>query len=243
MTLQYDGTHFCGWQRQNNGPTIQSTLEEQMQIVLQHKVSLCGSGRTDAGVHALAQIAHFDFEKKIDPYVFLHRLNSLLPKAVRATQLEECDQDFHARYSAKKKIYRYFISTTPVASPFSSPYRLHVRTVLDREAIDRACPILIGTHDFAAFANQTHDDRQGGSTVRTLYNVSRIEDDEGFYLEYEGNGFLYKMVRNLTGALLALGGGQLDIKGLKALLNDKDRTKAPAAAPPHPLFLTSVIYN
>ncbi len=236
MILSYDGTNYAGWQIQENSTTIQAVIESVLSLVTQTKISITGSGRTDSGVHAKGQVAHFDC---IDANLSLKSINSLLPNDIRIHSLEICDPTFHARFSAKEKIYTYHITTNKVQSPFIRKYALHYTFPLDQEKILEAIQDLLGTHDFTSFANAI---APGKDPVKTLLELEFIETPTGFTLKYRGNGFLYKMVRNITGTLLDIGRGKLPSNSIPEILAAKSRTKAGKTAPPHALFLDEVIY-
>ena len=239
MTIAYDGAPFCGWQRQPHGTSVQETIENQLHTILPEKPDLIGSGRTDAGVHAKAQVAHFRTNKPLETDKVLYSLNSLLPKEIRILQLEEADASFHARYSAKGKVYHYHIGTKP--DPFERRYRLFVGHPLDLERLKQAATHFLGTHDFTSFANVGSAGTKNGAT-RTIHRIDLIQEEGGFRLEFEGTGFLYKMVRNLVGTLLDVASGKLDPKQIPEIIAAKDRKKAQKAAPPHALFLVKVLY-
>ncbi len=241
LTISYDGTHYAGWQVQKNGQAIQPLIQKALQTVLrQNRIDLSGSGRTDAGVHAKGQTAHFDAEKSFDPKRLLLSLNALLPSDIRASSIEEVALDFHARYSAKAKIYHYHLHLDPVLSPFTKLYSHQVLGPLDLSLLKEGAMVFLGTHDFSAFANVTEKTKRDG--VRTLYRLDVVEQKGGCRLEFEGSGFLYKMVRNITGALLEVGARKMVPNEIRSILASKDRRSAPAAAPAKGLFLMQVLY-
>jgi len=235
MTIAYDGTHYGGWQIQSNTLSIQEVIEQVLFRLTQQQIPTIVSGRTDAGVHANGQVAHFESEKSIS----LKSLNSLLPPDIRILSLEEVDPSFHARFSVKEKIYRYHFCTSRVQSPFERGYTLHCLYPLNREEITSASTHFIGTHDFTSFANELDPRRD---PVKTLFELSLIPTSSGFTLKFRGNGFLYKMVRNITGTLIDIGRGKLSEKCIPELLALKSRHKLSTTAPPHGLFLDSVVY-
>jgi len=236
MILSYDGTQYAGWQIQENSTTIQEVIESALSKITQSKISITGSGRTDSGVHARGQVAHFDYDSAT---LSLKSLNSLLPNDIRIHSLEICEDTFHARFSAKEKIYTYHITTHKVQSPFIRKYALHHTFPLNQEKILEAIPDLLGTHDFTSFANSL---LPGKDPVKTLLELEFIRESTGFILKYRGNGFLYKMVRNITGTLLDIGRGKLPPNSIPDILAAKSRAKAGKTAPPHALFLEKVIY-
>lgn len=239
LTIAYDGTNFGGWQIQPNAESIQEHLQKALTTILREEIHVSGSGRTDAGVHALAQVAHFKTSQEIEPQRIQHSLNGILPKTIRIRSLELAPDDFHARFSAKRKIYHYHLHTSQTQSPFNRLYRTHIRHELNIDTIKLATTHLIGTHDFTSFANE------GGAKTnpnKTLYSINIVPETEGLRLEFEGNGFLYKMVRNIVGTLLDTATGKLNPNDIPAILETKDRKRASQAAPPQGLFLIKVIY-
>ncbi len=246
LIISYDGTEYSGWQVQNLkgiGPdprSVQGELNKALQTILGVPVATVGAGRTDAGVHAEGQVAHFNHEKPIDAYRLLRSLNGLLPEDIRVKSAEEVPPSFHALRSAKRKIYHYHLTLEQVQEPFLRRYAYHVRKKIDVDLLRQTASMLVGTHDFTSFANQ------GGShhhAIRTLYRVDVVEEKGGVRLEFEGNGFLYKMVRNLTGLILEVALGKLALDEVLLILAAKDRKKAPRAVPPHGLFLVHVGYE
>ncbi len=238
ITISYDGTHYSGWQVQANSTAIQPLVQSALQTALRHPINLSGSGRTDAGVHALGQTAHFDTDQEIGR--LLLSLNALLPVDIRVLKIEPVAADFHARYSATGKIYHYHLHLDPVMDPFVRLYRHHVFGPFDLEALQEGAALLIGTHDFAAFANQRGTPCT--DTVRTLRRIDPILQKGGLRLEFEGEGFLYKMVRNITGTLLDVAAHKLKPRALVDILESKDRRNAGGSAPPQALFLVQVLY-
>lgn len=238
LNIAYNGSDFVGWQVQPNGVSIQQVLETTLFKILQFPVHLRGSGRTDAQVHALDQVAHFD-APSIDCSTLLYRLNRLLPRSIKALSLTEVAPNFHAAYSAIKKEYHYHVWTDPIANPFLDPFRYQVYHPLDLNLMRQCAAILTGTHDFTSFCNvHTHVKNK----VRTLFRIDLLEQEGGFRLEYEADGFLYKMVRNLTSAILKVGMGKATLHQIQTILEKKDRRYAFAPAPPYALFLVKVTY-
>ncbi len=240
LTLAYDGTRYLGWQVQESGDSIQSLTQKALETALRHPIQLTGSGRTDAGVHARGQTAHFDSPASFDPSRLRISLNALLPEDIRILQVESVPDAFHARYSARSKIYHYHLHLDRVADPFSRLYRAQVFVPIDLVRLKRAARLFLGTHDFSAFAN--HKETKSDDTVRTLYRLDVVDQKGGVRLEFEGDGFLYKMVRNITGTLLDIAAGRFEPKEVASMIASKDRRKAGAAAPPHGLFLMEVLY-
>jgi tRNA pseudouridine38-40 synthase len=238
LILAYDGTLYGGWQVQNNAVSIQALVEKALSTVLRAPTQIFASGRTDAGVHAKAQVAHFTTQTPIDLYRLCYSLNALLPRDIRALEVVQTDLDFHARYSAISKEYHYHL--TFAESPFSRLWAWYIYTPLDLPSMQEASLHLLGTHDFATFANKGTDVE---TTTRTLFRIELKEEENGLCLEFEGDGFLYKMVRNLTSTLVCVGQKKLNPSDIATLLKAKDRRVAPAVAPAHGLFLMNVNYN
>lgn len=242
IVIAYDGTHYKGWQVQPNGISIQAKLQEALKIFLRHDTPLTGSGRTDSGVHALGQVAHFKTFHEISPRRFLHSLNGILPLDIRIKDIETVTPDFHARYSAKGKIYHYYLHIDPILNPFNRLYSLHVYEKFHINLLQEACLHFIGTHDFTAFANEAHSGVASHDPVRTLKRLEVIKIEEGIRLEFEADGFLYKMVRNITGTLLEVATEQRKVSSIPEIFSSRDRRLAGKAAPPHALFLAQVLY-
>ncbi|NGX45229.1 MAG: tRNA pseudouridine synthase A [Chlamydiae bacterium] len=242
LTISYDGTQYGGWQVQPNAPSIQALCEEALTTALRNEIKIVGAGRTDAGVHAKAQIAHFYTEVAVEKKKLQPSLNGLLPLDIRVLTLEDVHADFHARYSATGKVYRYHITLNRVQLPFRRLYALHVSYPIDMELLKKACTLFIGTHDFTSFSNESHKGSAANNPVRILRRLEVVEAEDELYLEFEGNGFLYKMVRNITGMLLDIARGKLSIEALPKIFEAKDRRKAGSAAPPHGLILHSIDY-
>lgn len=242
LTIAYEGTEFGGWQVQPNAISIQQKLQEAFKIITREDVPVTGSGRTDAGVHALAQVAHVPLKKTIDCYKTRASLNGLLPKAIRVLHIEEVSTDFHARYSAKRKCYHYHIDLDPVQLPFNRLYSWHIRGDFSIEGLQQAAKHFVGEHDFTSFANEAHQGSAANNPVRTLYRLDVFEKENGIRLEFEANGFLYKMVRNIVGTLVEVGKGKLSPDQIPQILKEKRRCSAGQAAPPQGLFLAFVDY-
>lgn len=248
LLIAYDGTNYCGWQRQKNAPTIQGEIEKCLKIMLREEINLHGAGRTDAGVHAMAMVAHYDSTTKLTNQELFRGLNSMLPGAIRIISLENCDPDFHSRFSAAGKTYRYHIHNTNIQPPHTRLYSLHIKNNLDYKAIITCLKILEGSHDFSSFENSGSRDKSntlGRGAVRTIYSAKLIDTDEidKITFEFIGDGFLKNMVRNLVGSLLEVGRGKLTKREFREILEAKNRSLAGPTAPAHGLFLTEVLYD
>lgn len=238
MDLSYDGTEYGGWAVQPNCTSIQGLIEKALQTVLRLETPLTGSGRTDAGVHARHQVAHFSHPDSLDLRSLIHSLNGILPRDIRIQTIKLVPEDFHARFSVKRKIYHYHCGTSH--DPFMFRFSQQLYFPPDLEQIQEAIPHLLGTHDFSAFASNRCGSKD---PVKTLYRIDLIPEKGGFRLEFEGNGFLYKMVRNITGTLLEVGAHKRSPKETGQILESKDRRKAGMTAPAKALFLHSVEYS
>lgn len=243
MTIAYDGTNYQGWQVQPNGISIQEIIQNTMNIILKEKVTIRGSGRTDTGVHAENQVAHFKYFLKLDKSRFLFSLNSLLPSDIRVKLIEDVDPDFHSQHSAVGKTYHYHLHLSPVLCPFKHRYSWHIHKEFDLNKLKAAATCFLGTHDFTSFANESHKGACAKDPVRTLKRIDVVAQDGGIRLEFEGNGFLYKMVRNLTGFLVDVARGRRDASEIPELLKARDRKLASKAAPASGLFLHEVHYS
>jgi tRNA pseudouridine38-40 synthase len=239
ITLAYDGTRFVGWQRQAAGESIQGLLEDAIARLEGAPVTVHGAGRTDAGVHALAQVASVQLTCAHDTATIARAVNAMLPPEIRATAVDEARGDFHARFSARSKCYRYQLANMPVADPFTRAYAWHVPEPLDRAAMRDAAAILAGTHDFSAFQSSGTDVH---TTVRTLTRSAWLEEPALFVYEVEGDGFLRHMVRAIVGTLVEVGRGSRPAGQVAALLNGAARGKAGPTAPAHGLLLARVEY-
>lgn len=242
LIISYEGTRYCGWQVQGDAPSIQLLIQRALQTALRHPVDLTGSSRTDAGVHARGQVAHFDTPLPLDPSRLRVSLNALLPPDIRILAIEPAPSSFHARYSARSKTYHYHLHLNPVLDPFVRLYRHQIFSRLDLEPLRQAARLFLGPHDFTSFANLKEPRTPAQNPIRTLHRLDLVEQPGGVRLEYEGDGFLYKMVRNITGTLIDVGLGKIPPGQIPALFSARDRRAASAAAPPHALFLMQIDY-
>jgi len=240
ITIEYDGTNYHGWQRQKRDRTVQGEIENAIQTLTDRQVSLTGSGRTDAGVHAYAQVASFFCETKLGPQDLLGGLNSLTGDDIVITECEEADPSFHARYDVTSKVYVYRMLNRPNPAAILRQYAWHIRKKLDLAAMGAASAYLIGSHDFKSFEGA------GSPRSHTTRNVYRagLQPEDGNYLtfEIEADGFLRFMVRNIVGTLVDVGLNKISAADFKVILASKDRGRAGATAPAHGLFLKQVNY-
>ena len=238
-TCSYDGSSFFGWQTQNGQLSVQQVLEEAHEAIFKTRVSVWGSGRTDAGVHALEQVFHFDFDWPHGGERLIKALYPKLPKSIRVSSAVEVDESFHARFSAVGKRYHYRLFLGQ-ADPFRWPYCWSVPERLDLNRVELAMRALIGTQDFAAFAANRGVEYE--STVRTMTAVRVTQDRDYVYLVFEADGFMYKMVRSLAGTLVNVGMRRIEVEEVARLVATAKRTPMVQSAPPRGLFLEKVFY-
>lgn len=239
VEIQYDGTNYNGWQIQPNSRTIQEEIMKALKKLTGKEISINGSGRTDAGVHAYGQVASFILESNIPVDRLPLALNSNLPNDISIINAMEVPMDFHARYSAIGKRYIYHIYEGRYRNPLFRNYSYHIHYKLNHEKMRDGAKLLLGTHDFRGFM------ASGSSvenTVRTIRDLDIIIKDNSIYVYIEGDGFLYNMVRIITGTLVEVGMGKISIEQVNRALETKDRTVAGHTAPPQGLFLDKVFY-
>ncbi|MDP1881131.1 MAG: tRNA pseudouridine(38-40) synthase TruA [Parachlamydiaceae bacterium] len=243
LTIAYDGSDFNGWQIQPNGRSIQELIENALKIITNNEtIKIIGSGRTDAGVHAQGQTAHFKIDSQINLSRTLFSLNGLLPPTIRILKIEEVSLDFHARYSAIGKEYHYHLYPNSILNPFLRLYTWHLKRKIDVNLLKEAARLFVGTHDFTSFSNESHRGSAAKNPVRTVYRIDVVESEEGIRIEFEGNGFLYKMVRNIVGLLIEVAANKKEIHDIQTIFEARDRRKSSQTAPPQGLFLMRVIY-
>jgi tRNA pseudouridine38-40 synthase len=240
ITLAYDGTDFVGWQRQPEGVSVQGLIEHALAEFDSVDVPVAGAGRTDAGVHARGQVASFTLARDIAPGTVLRALNAKLPETVRVVESVVAPTEFHARFDARSKTYRYRIATGPVLSPFERRYAWHVAETLDVEAMRAGALRLVGRRDFAAF-------QSAGTTVhsteREVFSADVSLSGDLLQVDVQADGFLRHMVRAIVGTLLEVGRGRQRAGWIDDVLSSRDRSQAGRGAPPHGLFLMAVEYN
>ncbi len=241
MTVAYDGGGFQGWQRQPDKPSVQGELESALARLTGERPDVHSCGRTDAGVHAWGQVAHFDLARPWAPDALKKGLNALLPETVRVREVRRAAAEFHARYDAAGKEYRYTIWNAEVEDPCRRQYALHVRSPLDIAAMREAARRLVGTHDFAAFS--ANPNREIGSTVRTLYRLEVRKSGSVVSIRAAGDGFLYKMVRSLAGHLVRVGRGKVPVAETDTILTSRTRTARVETAAAKGLTLYRVHYR
>jgi tRNA pseudouridine38-40 synthase len=238
--VAYDGSPFAGWQSQSHGNTIQDHLERAFERVAGKPVRVHGAGRTDTGVHAVAQCAHVDIGKLLTPARWTEALSALLPPTIRVMRCRYVSNEFHARLSVKGKIYRYRIWSAPVLPPFEYRRAWHIARPLDLKILRMAARHFVGTHDFAGFA--ANRGKPGESTIRTIHSVRVRQKGSWVTIEFDGNGFLYKMVRLIVGSLVKCSLGKMNIEEIAARLDSGQVGPARFAAPAEGLFLVRVRY-
>ena len=242
ITIEYDGSGFHGWQRQKGHRTVQEEIENALHTVTRQKIAVIGSGRTDAGVHALGQVASFKCLTRLGPGTIQKALNSLLPDAIVIRDCKPAAPTFHARYDARCKTYRYRILNHPLAVAVGRQYAWHIRRPLDLDAMRRAAAILVGRHDFSAFEGAGSP---RSHAVRQVFRafIDREEKAEFLAFDIAADGFLRFMVRNIVGTLVLVGSGKIGVADFEEILLSKERKRAGATAPPHGLFLMCVSYE
>jgi tRNA pseudouridine38-40 synthase len=241
--VAYDGTDFNGWQIQPGLPTVQGVLEEVISGMEGRHVDVVGSGRTDAGVHALGQVAAVSLSNPIPADNFRRAVNRLLPKSIRISSVSEAPADFHPRFDAKRKLYRYRLFREEVCPPFERHFVTHHPYPLDEAAMTEAAPLLEGEHDFTAFAATDPSDSPGRSRVRRIFSSLLKRENAMLIYDVSGSGFLKHMVRNIVGVLLEVGKGNLDRNDVLARLQSPGGIRPGPSAPPSGLFLVSVDYD
>ncbi|MGH9318855.1 MAG: tRNA pseudouridine(38-40) synthase TruA [Vicinamibacteria bacterium] len=239
MILAYDGTAYHGWQLQPGFDTIQARVEGALSEMAKEPVRLTAAGRTDSGVHARAQVAHFSLPRPIPPDGILQGLNSMLPSDIRIRSVEEAGDEFHARFDARLKTYRYYLDRSKVSSPFRSRYTLHYPLSLDREALDEGAAYFMGEHDFAALRASSCNAK---TTVRRCTASFFFDEGEELVYEITATGFLHHMVRNIVGTLLDVGRGKRAPSSLASLFDSHSRDEAGPTAPARGLHMVKVTY-
>ncbi len=241
MTVQYDGTKYNGWQRQGNTPnTIQGKLEDILSRMSGHKVEIHGSGRTDKGVHAMGQVASFKLETEKTDAELQSYINRYLPEDIAVTELSQAEERFHARLNAKKKTYMYRIQNSSVHNVFENRYMFLSEETLDVEKMQSAAGLFLGEHDFLGFSSVK---RSKKSTVRTISDISVERMGDEVRILVSGNGFLYNMVRIISGTLLEIGMGERDADSIERVFETKNREMAGVTLPGKGLTLVSVEYG
>lgn len=241
ITIEYDGKNFPGWQSQPNKVSIQTEIENAIFEVTGEKTEVIASGRTDAGVHALGQVANFHTNTKIETSKIPYAINSKLPNSIVVKEAKEVDERFHSRYNCKLKTYRYIINNNEFPSALNRYREFHMPCKLDYEAMEKAIKYFEGEHDFKAFKSSGGNAKK--TTVRILTNCNIKKDDGRIYIELTGNGFLYNMVRIISGTILDVGLGKINADDIPKIIESGEREKAGRTLPPHGLYLVRVNYE
>jgi len=240
LTIEYDGTNYHGWQIQKNANTVQETIEKAISKLLDSHVGIVGCSRTDVGVHAYGQIAHFLTNSSIPGDKFSYAINNLLPDDIVIKKSEEVSVDFHSRYSSKGKKYRYLIYNNAHSSAIMRNRAYHVRPQLDFEAMQKASQYFSGRHDFSAFQATGGQVR---SAIREIYSMDVFKKEDNLIgIEVSGNGFLYNMVRIIAGTLIYVGMGKIAASEIPQIIDSLDRTRAGKTAPAKGLYLMEIYY-
>lgn len=241
LTIEYDGKEFNGWQKQPSKLNIQGTIEQAIKTITGEDVDLQASGRTDAGVHALGQVANFKTNSNIPIEKMSIAINCNLKKSIRIVKAEEVEERFHSRLSCKRKTYRYIINNSEIPSAIYRNLETHIPYKLDIEKMKQAVKYFEGEHDFKAFKASGTSSK---SSIRTIYKAEVIKmPNNRIYIELTGNGFLYNMVRIIAGTLVDVGTGKIKPEDIEKIIESKDRTNAGKTLPPQGLYLVCVNYN
>ncbi|MFT7617996.1 MAG: tRNA pseudouridine38-40 synthase [Planctomycetota bacterium] len=240
LTIEYDGAGYCGWEKQKNGVGIQQLIEDAVFKITGERTTLNGSGRTDAGVHALGQVASFTLQHKIPIHDLGRAIDAVLPEDIAVVKAEEVDLFFHARFSATSKLYRYSVLTGRSKAPLLRRQTYHVRFPLDIPAMQEAAALFVGTHDYSAFCKEAE---RIGDCVRTMHQCEVIVDGRCIHFELAASGFLYNMVRIIVGTLVYVGCGKLSAAQISELLEGGERKFSGPTVPACGLHLVEVFYG
>lgn len=240
ITIEYDGKNYAGWQSQPGKESIQSEIENAISEITGEEIEIFGSGRTDAGVHAYAQVANFHTESNIETSKFPYAINSKLKKSIVVKKAEEVHERFHARYNVKEKTYLYIINNDEFPSALDRYREFHVPYKLNIENMKKALCFFEGEHDFKGFMSSGGNKKK--TTVRTLTKCELYEKNNKIMIELTGDGFLYNMVRIICGTIVDVGLGKISVNDIPNIIESKDRTKAGRTLPPHGLYLKEVKY-
>lgn len=239
LGIEYDGRAFCGWQFQEHSPSVQEAVEKGLSKVADHFVRVVCAGRTDTGVHATEQVIHFDTEVSREPYQWVKGVNAHLPDGIAILWAQEVSDEFHARFKAFRRAYRYIIFSRKVRPSYLTGLVTWDYRSLDEQRMQQAANFLVGEHDFSSYRALGC---QANTPVRTLYKFDVTREGEFIYLDIEANAFLHHMVRNMAGVLLTIGAGEEEPVWANEILELKDRTLSGITAPPHGLYLVRVDY-
>lgn len=240
LVIEYDGKEFNGWQKQPNKLNIQGTIERAIEEITNEKCELIGSGRTDAGVHALGQVANFKTNSEIPIQKIAIAINSKIKKAIVIQKAEEVEEKFHSRYNCKQKTYRYIINNSTQGTAIYRNLEYHIATPLLVDKMQEAVKYFEGEHDFKGFKASGTSSK---SSIRSIYKAVVKKEGDRVIIELTGNGFLYNMVRIIAGTLVEVGLGKIEPKQIPEIIESGDRTKAGKTLPAHGLYLVKVEYN
>ena len=240
LTIEYDGKDFNGWQKQPTKLNIQGTIEQAIKQITGEDIELNASGRTDAGVHALGQVANFKTNSKIPIEKFAIAINSKLKRSIVIKKAEEVDERFHSRLSCKRKTYRYIINNSPEGTAIYRNLETHIPQKLDVEKMKKAVRYFEGEHDFKAFKASGTSSK---SSIRTIYETNVYQENEKIFIELTGNGFLYNMVRIIAGTLVDVSLGKIEPEEIPDIIQDGKRENAGKTLPPQGLYLVNVEYE
>lgn len=240
IVIEYDGRPFVGWQRQKNGIAVQHRIEDALKLFTQEEISIIGAGRTDTGVHATGQTAHFDINRKLDPYRIIMALNAhLRDDPICIVDAEEVDQDFHARFSAKSRSYRYIVLNRCAPAGLERDRVYHVPHKLNLEAMQQAANLLIGRHDFSTFRAHAC---QARGPIKTLTSFDVSQSGDYFFFDVSALSFLHHQVRNMVGSLVYVGKGKWSVDDFKRAFEERRRCSGGPTAPPQGLYFKEVRY-
>ena len=239
-TISYDGTSFCGWQKQPGKRSVQKEIENALMVLFDQKIEVNASGRTDAGVHALGQVISFDAPDSVNPTNLYRNLNAHLPEDIRVLKTERADDDFDARFSAKTKTYVYKFYLSRYEHPLKRGREWRINDNINVDLMIKNLPCLVGEHDFSSFVSKKSGKTNFVIKV-TSAKINKISDFE-YELEISANGFLYNMVRIIMGTLVDIGAGRGGVSKMQEILEAKNRARAGKTAPPYALYLKSVVY-
>ena len=240
LRVAYDGTNYCGWQKQNNGVAVEAVLNKHLSELLGTEISVIGASRTDAGVHAMGNVAVFDTDSRIPGEKFAYALNQRLPDDIAIQDSKEVAPDFHPRYCKCNKTYEYRVLNRKFPLPTERFYSYFLYYNIDVEKMQEAVRHLVGTHDFASFCSAN---AQVKDTVRTVNFINVRKENDIITIQVNGNGFLYNMVRIISGTLLQVGMGRMSVMDVKNILDARDRTKSGPTAPAEGLTLVEINYE
>lgn len=243
LLIAYDGTNYCGWQRQKHHTTIQGIIESALTTICKEPIAIIGASRTDAGVHALGQVAHFKTTVFVDAKKVQKQLNGIIPRDIRILDCSRALPFFHARYAAKKKTYHYTINTSPVPNPMIRLYNYCIPKPLDINLLIKGATHFVGEMDFLGFANNKCRNTNIPNSIRIIYSIDVIVEESQIIIKFLGNGFLYKMIRNIVGTLIAVAQKSISVNDIPILLKKRDRSLIPTLAPALGLCLMEIEYD